>query len=619
METLIKQPEIVRLSPITISRIAAGEVVDRPASVIKELVENSLDAGSSEIVIRIENVGKDLISVSDNGCGMDAKNLGLAVKSHTTSKLKGDDLINIESLGFRGEAIASIAAVSRLTITSRPSHMAEGSSISVIGGQEMAVVPAPHHVGTTIEIRDLFYATPARLKFLKADRTETQHIEAIINKIAIAYPKVVFKFYVDGHLTLNYSTEELIDSRASRISDVLGKTFFENSIAINGSNDGGRISGYACLPTYARSTYAEQYLYINNRAVRDKLLLIYIKAAYQDFLGHDRYPVTVLFLDLPSEFVDVNVHPSKTEVRFRDAFSIKQLVVGSLKRALEENATRTSSTVGIAALNALANSVEGSIPLKSYGPSNTNLFQSPVYGSRVPHQLNEAIHSFNMPRASEGQQYLEPRTTGLQLEETQEKLFRDTSLLGVPKAQLHQTYIISQTHDGLVIVDQHAAHERIRYERLKQQMKEGTIESQQLLVPELVELDNLDLQDRLLQMQDQLLKSGLKIEYHAKKVIKVTEAPSLLKGCDIKELIHKVINNILDLEDDANLEIFTNKILSTYACHFSIRAGYEMRVEEMDRLLREMETTQSIGQCNHGRPTYIELKLKDIKKLFERS
>jgi DNA mismatch repair protein MutL len=601
METKVKQQEIVKLSPITISRIAAGEVVERPASVIKELIENSLDAGSSEIIIKIEDAGKGLISVSDNGCGMDSKNLALAVKSHTTSKLKGDDLINIESLGFRGEAIASIGAISRLTILSRPSHLIDGARITIIGGEEIEVAPAPHHIGTTVEIRDLFYATPARLKFLKANKTENQHIENIINKIAVVNPKVVFKFYVDGKLILNYSNIDLVDSIAVRISEVLGKEFFKNSIPIEQSNESAKLSGYVCLPTYARFTYTEHYLYINNRPVRDKLLLFYIKNAYQDFIGSDKYPMTVLFLDIPKELVDVNVHPAKTEVRFRDLFFIKNLVVGTLRRALEENSTRTSSTIGTAALNLM----EERIPFKHFDTTTTvPQFQSFASHERnPPTQLCESIHSFNAPK--------QPKGEG--------QLICDLSRFGIPKAQLHNTYIVSQTEDGVIIVDQHAAHERIGYEKLKKQIASGNIESQQLLVPEVIELDNLDIQDKLLKMKDDLLKSGLKIEYQTKKIIKVTEVPSLLKGCNIKELMAKIINNILDLEDDTNVELFINKVLATYACHYSIRAGRGMLPDEMQKLLREMEETKSIGQCNHGRPTYIELKLKDIKKLFERS
>jgi DNA mismatch repair protein MutL len=614
-DLLEKTREIIKLSPITISRIAAGEVVDRPASVIKELIENSLDAGSSEITIKIEDIGRGLISVSDNGCGMDAKNLALAVQSHTTSKLKDNDLINIESLGFRGEAIASIASVSRLNITTRSAHLTDGSSIMVVGGQASEVMPAPHHVGTTVEIRDLFFAMPARLKFLKADRTEHQHIENIIKKIAIAHPKVEFKFYADGKLILNYVSADLIDARTVRISEVLGKAFIENSIEINRTSEFSRISGYICLPTYARSTYTEQYLYVNGRAVRDKLLLIYTKTAYQDFLGHDKHPMTVLFIDIPTEFVDVNVHPAKTEVRFRDSFGIKSLVIGSLKKALEENSMKTSSTIGTAAIELMANRREAAVG---------NLFKSmPSYSGAAKLELNETIHTLNAPRPYESQRsfidqsYVEE--SQVKEPQIQQELISDTYPLGTAKAQLHQTYIVSQTHDGIVIVDQHAAHERIRYERLKNQLEECNVEVQRLLVPELIEVDNLEIQDKLLQMRDYLLRSGLKIEYHAKNIIKVTEMPHLLRNCDIKELIEKIINNVLDLEDDANVSVFTNKILSTYACHASIRAGDEMRREEMDKLLREMEETQSIGQCNHGRPTYIKLALNDIKKLFERS
>ena len=628
----VKQQEIIKLSPITISRIAAGEAVERPASVVKELIENSLDAAASEIVIRIEDTGKSLISVSDNGCGISNENLSIAVQSHTTSKLKGDDLIDIKHLGFRGEAIASIGAISRLTIKSRTKDVQEGASITVVGGQETNLMPAAHHVGTTVEVRDLFYATPARLKFLRKDKTENQHIENVINKIAIAYPKVAFKFYADGKLVLNYSSVDLIDSRAARISEVLGKEFFKNSIAINNSSENIKLSGYICLPTYARATYTEQYLYINNRAVRDKLLLIYIKNAYQDFISKDKYPMTVLFLDMPTELVDVNVHPAKTEVRFRDIFSIKNLVIGSLKRALAEDSIKTSSTIGTNAVNIMADTIRSRMPFNSSATSNVS--QSEIFStsrSSAPTQFYESVHSFNAPK-----QPIEKSTDSLfntlkqekpvlklfntqSHSEKEEELVCESSLFGVPKAQLHSTYIISQTRDGIVIVDQHAAHERVCYEKLKKQIKNGSIESQRLLVPEIIELDNLDIQDKLLNLKDSLLKSGLKIEYHANKFIRVIETPHLLGQCNIKELMAKIINNVLDLEDDSNIELFINKILATYSCYYSIRAGRKMLRSEMEQLFKEMENTPSIGQCNHGRPTYIELKLKDIQKLFERS
>ncbi|NRA73289.1 MAG: DNA mismatch repair endonuclease MutL [Rickettsiales bacterium] len=638
-----KQRQIIKLSPVTISRIAAGEAVERPASVVKELIENSLDAGASEITVRIENTGKGLISISDNGCGMDEKDLSIAVESHTTSKLKGEDLINIAHLGFRGEAIASIGSISRLTIKTCTKNNSDGVSITVIGGQKTSPMPIPHHIGTTVEVRDLFYATPARLKFLRKDKTESHHIENVINKIAIAHPKVAFKLYSDSKLILNYSSVDLIDSRAARISEVLGKEFLKNSIPINDSAEDIKLSGYICLPTYARSTYVDQYLYVNNRAVRDKLLLIYVKNAYQDFLSRDKYPMTVLFLDIPSELVDVNVHPAKAEVRFRDVFSVKNLVVGSLKRALEENSAKTSSTISTNAVGIMADTIKARMPdsrnttsfRKDFGSNNTS----------SPSQFYESVRSFNAPRetieeAKQSFNISEPcvkQTTdtfniqdqlGIKSKSSfntepqsdmQEELIYDSSLFGFPKAQLHSTYIISQTKDGIIIVDQHAAHERVCYEKLKKQIKGGNIESQPLLVPEVIELDNLDVQDKVLNLKDSLFKSGLKIEYHSKKIIKVIEVPSVLINCDIKELMAKIINNVLDLEDDANIEVFINKVLATYSCHYSIRAGRQMQVQEMAKLFKEMEATPGIGQCNHGRPTYIELKLKDIKKLFERS
>lgn len=592
LEALTTKP-IVRLSQITINRIAAGEVVERPASVVKELVENALDAEATEISISIEAGGKGLISVSDNGCGMDSENLSLAVENHTTSKLKGDDLLNINSLGFRGEAIASIGSVSELTIKSRSKHLPDGAQISVICGKKTDVRPTPRDVGTTVEIRNLFCATPARLKFLRTDRTEQQYIENIINKIAIANSKVAFKFFHNGKLVLDY---KIGPSKADRIADVLGKEFFENSIAIEGFSGDMHIQGHISLPTHI-STYNEQYLYINGRAIRDRLLMVYIKTAYQDFIGHEKTPMTVLFLQCPAELVDVNVHPAKAEVRFRDIQTVKDLVIGTLKQALIKNSSQVSTTVSGSAIDLMIDKAE-----KTFGS-----FYEP-WNKKIDANFNEKVTTLAepsfMPFAPSKPAFV------------QESFFENASRFGFAKTQLYNRFIISQSADKVFIVDQHAAHERIYYEQLKKQIKTNSIPIQILAVPEVIAIDNKDLRERLLNLKDKLL--GLKIEEDSDNSVKVIATPQLLKGSDLKELVAALIQNLADLEDEANAEAFLNKILATYACYASVRGGRALSIDEMNALLRLMEQFPCTGSCNHGRPTYIELSLQDMKKMFDK-
>lgn len=590
---------IVRLSPVTINRIAAGEVVERPASVVKELVENALDAGATEISIAIEDGGKRLISVTDNGCGMDPTNLALAVENHTTSKLNNDDLLNINYFGFRGEAIASIGSVSELTIKSRTQGLDDGTAISVICGEKSGIKPVPHALGTKVEVRNLFCATPARLKFLRTDRTEEQYIESIINKIAIANPSVAFKFFHNGKMVLHYKNAV---SECDRIEEVLGKEFLQNSIAIDNVVGDMQIHGYISLPTHG-TVYSEQYLYVNGRAIRDRLLLVYIKTSYQDLVGGDKAPTTVLFLKAPSELVDVNVHPSKAEVRFRDIQTVKSLVIGTLKQALMKHSQAVSTTVSDSAFDIMFDKAEKTVG-SFYEPWNKESSAEGFASDAM--QLSEP-HSFGHQ-----QTYQQPLKSSFVQESFPS--MESEPRFGFAKAQIFNRYILAQKSDKFFIVDQHAAHERICYEQLKQQVQTKTMPIQVLAIPVVVTINDASLLERILQLND---KAGLKVERDSNTTIKITEVPQIIKSSDIQELVESIIKNLADLEDDGSSEIFINKILATYACYGSVRGGRALSIDEMNALLRLMESHQCTGSCNHGRPTYVELSPFDMKKMFE--
>lgn len=598
---------IVRLSPVTINRIAAGEVVERPASVVKELVENALDAGATEIVISIEDGGKRLISVSDNGCGMDPANLALAVENHTTSKLNNDDLLNINYFGFRGEAIASIGSVSELTIKSRPQDLDEGAAISVICGGKSEIKPVQHAVGTKVEVRNLFCATPARLKFLRTDRTEEQYIESIINKIAIANPSVAFKFSHNGKIVLHYKNAT---SERDRIEEVLGKEFLQNSIAIDNVVGDMQIHGYISLPTHS-TVYSEQYLYVNNRAIRDRLLLVYIKAAYQDLVGGDKTPTTVLFLKAPSELVDVNVHPSKAEVRFRDIQTVKSLVIGTLKQALMKHSQVVSTTVADSAFNIMFDKAEKTVG-SFYEPwnkkSSAEDFASDTMQLSEPHSFGhyQSVQQPQVPLTS-------LHTAAPTLMQERLPSMESEPRFGFAKAQIFNRYILSQKADKFFIIDQHAAHERICYEQLKQQLQTKTMPVQILAIPVVITINDANLLERIVQLND---KTGLKVERDSSTTIKITEVPQIIKSCDIQELVESIIKNLADLEEDGSSTVFINKILATYACYGSVRGGRALSIDEMNALLRLMEEHQCTGSCNHGRPTYVELSPSDMKKMF---
>jgi len=592
------QNKIRTLPPITINRIAAGEVVERPSSVVKELIENSLDAGSTEITIKIESGGQNLVSIKDNGCGMTKEDLTLAIQRHTTSKLQDDNLLEINYFGFRGEALPSIASVSRMTIKTTTKNAEEGWSLNISGGEITNVSPIQKGLGTIIEIRDLFFATPARLKFLRSEKVEVQHIVDIVKRISLAHPKVKFTLYSEEKLICDYPAATSENPTFNRISQVFNKDFCENALRVSTSSHEIQVEGYISLPTYDRVNSNEYYTYINGRPVKDKLLMATIRAAYQDFLSKDRYPMVVLFLTIPHELVDVNVHPAKTEVRFRDPQLIRGIVLSGLKNALHEGSHRTSSTI---AQDTLQNIEVFTRPKFTPAPITSN--HTRINYSFSSPRINESLLKFNEP--------ITKYFTETPVQEVTQEQFP----LGAVRCQLHETYIIAQTKDSIVIVDQHAAHERLIYESLKN--NNSTPEKQRLLIPEIIETSETVV-DKVLMAQDILAKLGVTFNKCTNQSLILTEIPCILGKENAKKLAQDIIDEVEESEPTDIKEKLNHK-LATYACHYSIRSGRQMNLEEMNQLLREMEKTPYSGQCNHGRPTYIELKLKDIEKLFGRT
>ncbi len=589
---------IRHLPETLVNQIAAGEVVERPAAAVKELVENAIDAGAKTITVTIENGGKSLIRITDDGHGMTQGELSAALERHATSKLPDDDLVHVLHLGFRGEALPSIASVSRLTITSRAAHENDAWSIAVEGGRKGTPKPAAHPHGTTLEVRDLFYATPARLKFLKSERSEYAAVKETIQRLAMAWPSISFRLVHDGKPSLSYTAQD----RAARLAAALGDEFGENAITIDAEREGIRLSGLAGLPTFARGTSQHQHLFVNGRPVRDRMLMGCLRAAYSDFMAHDRHPTAALFLDLPPEEVDVNVHPAKAEVRFRDNALVRGLIVSGLKHALMQNGQISAPSVSYAALDRLChNAAQGpSLPLSRAQPySYSGGFAEKIAPQFAPFDTSAA------PAA----RYEDPAM------ETQPQ---EHHPLGAARAQIHENYIVAQTQGGMVIVDQHAAHERLVYEKFKRQHAQSGVPSQGLLVPEIVDLDDTD-SARLLSHAGTLASLGLEIEAFGAGSIAVRAIPALLSGrCEAAQLIRDLADELAERGTAQGLEETVNRLLSTMACHGSVRSGRRLNADEMNALLRQMEETPNSGQCNHGRPTYITLSLADIEKLFGR-
>jgi DNA mismatch repair protein MutL len=598
-------PVIRQLDDSAINRIAAGEVVERPASAVKELVENAIDAGARRISIDVADGGKTLIRVTDDGCGIAGTDLVLALSRHATSKIDGSDLLNIHTFGFRGEALPSLGAVGRLNITSRVKG-AEAFEMNVEGGQMGQVRPAALNGGTVITLRDLFYATPARLKFLRTDRAETTAINDIVKRLAMAEPFVRFELRDVSSDTprTTFRTEaengDMFDALHGRLSTVLGSEFADNSLKIDALREGLHLTGYAALPTYSRGSAVQQYLFVNGRPVRDKLLVGALRGAYFDFLSRDRHPAAALFLDCDPTLVDVNVHPAKSEVRFRDPGLARGLIVSTLRHALAEAGHRASTTVAGATLGAMTPE-----------PTGARVYQMdrPSMGLRAASYQSQAPGFAEMNHAYSGQ-VVDPVTV--------DETHAVDLPLGTARGQVHENYIIAQTATGMVIVDQHAAHERLVYEKLKYQMAKNGVAAQALLIPEIIELSDGDCA-RLLEVADQLSRFGLGIEPFGGGAIAVRETPAILGEVNARAMILDILDELADQGSSNMVQAKVEAILSRIACHGSIRSGRWMRAEEMNALLREMEVTPHSGQCNHGRPTYVELKLADIERLFGRT
>jgi len=593
----VDEMKIRRLSEGTVNRIAAGEVVERPAAAIKELVENAMDAGATRIDIVATHGGAELLLVEDDGSGMSAQDLRLAIERHATSKLPvadgEDDLSHIVTMGFRGEALPSIGAVARLTLASRPRD-GEAAEIKVDGGKVEGPRPAAFRAsgqhGTRAEVRELFYATPARLKFLKSARSEDLAITDMVKRLAMARPDIAFTLTLDGRKSLDLPAEpDLMDGRLPRLAKIMGRDFGDNAVAVDAGREGVSLSGYAGLPTYNRANAAMQFLFVNGRPVRDKLLVGAVRGAYADFLARDRHPALALFVDCDPSFVDVNVHPAKTEVRFRDAGLVRGLIVGALKQALSGAGHRASTTVAGSAMQAFQR-------------------QAPQYFQAAHHSL-----ALREPQPAMFQAPMSARVEEAPIQPVPDSNYQ----LGVARAQLHETYVVAQTADGIVIVDQHAAHERLVYERMKKALAEGGIARQPLLIPEVVEMDPSEVA-RVSARAAELAELGLVIEEFGPDALVVRDIPAMLDRPDVKGLLRDLADEIAETGNALSLKERLEEVSGTLACHTSVRAGRRLNADEMNALLREMEATPHSGQCNHGRPTYVELKLADIEKLFGR-
>ena len=609
---------IRQLSEAVVNRIAAGEVVERPASVVKELVENALDAGARRIDILTDGGGRRLIRITDDGDGMTRADLALAVERHATSKLADDDLVAISTLGFRGEALPSIGAAARLAITTRHADEPHAWVIEVDAGAKSDVKPAALGQGTRVDVRDLFYATPARLKFLKSDRTEAEAVRDVVRRLAISRPHVAFTLAGEERPPLHFAAV-LGDSagRLVRLGDVLGAEFRANAAEIAAEREEVRIEGFAALPTLTRANSLGQYLFVNGRPVRDKLLLGAVRAAYADYLPRDRHPLLALFVVLPPSEVDINVHPAKAEVRFRNAGLVRALIVHALKTALVREATRAATTGGAATIAAFRGS-----PLP--GRAAATWRDRATSGRDVGAAFAPLHGGFAAPTQSAfavGAPAADLRNDSNGVGARSEEQSGDGTLLdhplGAARAQVHDTYIVAQTQDGLVVVDQHAAHERIVYERLKEAIAKAGVPRQILLIPEIVELDEADV-ERLVSHADELSGYGLVIEAFGPGAVALRETPALLGEINGAGLIRDLAEHIDEWDEALPLERRLMQVASSMACHGSVRAGRRLKPEEMNALLREMERTPNSGQCNHGRPTYIELKLTDIERLFAR-
>lgn len=597
---------IRQLPPETVNRIAAGEVIERPASVVKELVENALDAGAHEIEVVIAGGGLSLIRVSDDGCGMGPEDLSMCVERHATSKLRGDDLLDIRTLGFRGEALPSIGSIAHLSIQSRTTGAGAGHEIVVERGEKLPMRPAGLNRGTRVEVRELFSATPARLKFLKSERAEQMAVSEVVKRLAMAHPAVGFSLTTGERAGLRLPRcEESPEGLLMRLGKIMGRAFMDDALPIAGERDGVRVMGFAGLPTLHRPDPSQQFLFVNGRPVKDKLLVGAVRAAYGDLIPRGRYPLLALFVALEPSDVDVNVHPAKAEVRFRDAGRVRALLVGALAHALEQAGHRASAQSGAGTLAAMVSGSPGHAPARGQrygdrpGGSGSGLPPGMAESMQAPFEAFEAT-------SADARAHEEPAPADLM-----------DRPLGAARAQLHETYIVAQTRGSVIIVDQHAAHERLVYERMKAMLANGGVARQGLLIPEIVEMDG-DEAAALCERAGELAELGLAIESFGTGAIAVREMPALLGDADIQGLVKDLAAEVIEHGKGFTLRDRLEAVCSRMACHGSVRAGRRLSPQEMNALLREMEATPYSGQCNHGRPTYVELKLGDIERLFGR-
>jgi DNA mismatch repair protein MutL len=611
-----------------VNQIAAGEVIERPASALRELVENALDAGAGKISITLRRGGIDELTVADDGHGMTPDDMLLAIQRHATSKLPNDNLNHIGSLGFRGEALPSIGAVSHLKLTSVMAGMPHAWRLEVNVGRINGPEPAALQTGSLISITQLFKSVPARLKFLKTDRTEQGQCLDVVRRLAMAWPAVAFQLVNDGRtlLDVNASTP-LIDvgnqsfentARQHRLSAIIGRAFTDEAAIINAERHQIRLEGMIGLPTMNRPTPAQIYLFVNGRPIHDRSLLGAIRAGYGDTLPRGRHPMAALFLTVPAADLDVNVHPAKAEVRFRDAAGVRSLLVGAIGAQLATDGVRATSEGGTAALarfsggasrSGLAHlSAPPSRPPYEFLPSASQRQIGEVWQSPVPQDSHLMGDAPPAARPAGPDQTAADASAMAAVRET---------LLGAAKAQLHKTYIVSETEDGLTIIDQHAAHERLVMERMKAALAEAGVSAQALLLPEIVELGD-DRRQALLEMGETLSRLGLEIEGFGEGAVIVRTIPALLGNPDAKQLVGDIAEELVELGGSTSLEDRLNHVLATLSCHGSVRAGRVLNADEMNALLREMEITPRSGQCNHGRPTWVRLSLADIENLFGR-
>ncbi|CAO5677039.1 MAG: DNA mismatch repair protein MutL [Holosporales bacterium] len=614
-------PCIRILDSVLVNQIAAGEVVERPLNVVKELLENALDAGAKNITVTLLDGGKSLIRVQDDGFGMTQDQLPLAFTRHATSKIPDNNLFNIQSFGFRGEALPSIASIARVTVTSRPKDQELGYMLSIEAGEVLhAPKPIPADYGTTIDVMDLFYAVPVRLKFLKSASTEQAYVTDMIEKIAMANPDRGFKVYYDKKLAFDYAP---MDDSTKRMEDVLSKDIIQNSCPVFAKRDGMHLEGRISLPTYHKGTNKDQYFFVNGRPVKDKILLNAIKFAYRDVLESNRHPVVVLFLTLDPFMVDLNAHPNKTEVRFRDSQSVRNFVVSGLEDALRQTSRQTAQKLVDSAVAAFK---EPSQLFEHHPVRREDIVHTPMprtsYASFKGHDGPKDFTFTPRQEPSRVSSFAESSFEGSAA--LSQKVFEDFSLaetvktfpLGLAQCQLFDTYILAQKENAFILVDQHAAHERLVYEEFKEKTLNNGVVTAPLLLPEMLSLTALEF-DALEKNKQALHQLGFRFDLYPNSVL-VREIPSLLSGLDANQLLKEIVSDLLDDQDPLSLLMIQCEKLATAACHNSIRAGKKLSVPEMNALLRKMEQTDYSAQCNHGRPTYIELSKSDLEKLFGR-